>query len=351
MDKKKEEKLRILKTLAALILLAFLTQEAHALDPVPQESGLSGFVRAGGGVLKYKSNTTAGAPLMDVGQETINSLTDEPESETSGMAVLNFELAYTFASTRTQLTLGSQIEDIARLNLGQQLAVKQELPDKSILSAGVLFSSIPTEVWKDPYVTGTPRQKTDRDSTGARLVYDRILGSKLELRYSYRKIDIDEERSGAFLGLTPAERDLLNRDGDDHQLDLSYRFNFGQRHRLVPSLTLFKEDRDGKAMNKEGADLQLTYFYVNDPLTLILNGVIGASENDAANPIYGTTQEDDRYAAGAQIYYKNPFGWKPFGHEDFSVFAAGLYLLNDANIDFYDTEVVTVTAGVLVRFR
>ena len=103
-------------------------------------------------------------------------------------------------------------------------------------------------------------------------------------------------------------------------------------------------------MSKEGADLQLTYFFFNDPVTLILNGVIGASENDEANPIYGKTQEDDRYAAGAQIYYKNPFGWKPFGHEDFSVFAAGLYLLNDVDIDFYETEVTTATAGVLVRF-
>ena len=111
------------------------------------------------------------------------------------------------------------------------------------------------------------------------------------------------------------------------------------------------EDLDGDAMSKSGVDFQLTYFFFNDPVTLILNGVIGASENDKSNPIYGRTQEDDRYALGAQIYYKNPFGWKPFGHEDFSVFAAGTYLLNDADIDFYDTEVSTLTAGVIFVFK
>lgn len=343
--------MKILKFSIVIMLVLTFTQTALAIDPVPQESGFSGFVRAGAGMLNYKSNMVAGNSLMDVGDEITNSLFAEPDSETSGMGMFNFELAYTFASTRTQITLGSQIEDIARLNLGQQLAVKQELPDKSILSVGLLFSSIPTEVWSDPYVVGLPRLETDRDSSGIRLVYDRILGSNFEVRYSYRKIELDREDSGAFLGLSPADRNRLRREGDNHTLDLSYRFRLSDRHRLVPSLTYFMEDLDGDAMSKSGVDFQLTYFFFNDPVTLILNGVIGASENDKNNPIYGKTQEDDRYALGAQFYYKNPFGWKPFGHEDFSVFAAGSYLLNDSDIDFYDTEVSTLTAGVLFVFK
>lgn len=344
-----------MKRMAPLFLTALIMISAgiaHALDPVPQDSGFSGFVRAGAGVLKYKSNLVSGNPLMDVGQETIRSLTDSPDSETAGMGLFNFELAYTFDRTRTQLTVGSQLEDIARLNLGQQLAVKQELPDKSILMAGFLFSGFPAEVWKDPYVADIPRQETDRDSTGARLVYDRILGSNFEIRYSYRKIEIKDERSGTspYLGLSSSQRNLLRRDGEEHYLEVNYGFNFRNRHRLIPSLTLFKEDRDGGAMTKSGLDFQLTYLYFNDPVTLVFNGLIGASENDEANPIYGKTQEDDRYAAGVQVYYKNPFGWKPFGQENFSVFAAGTYLLDDANIDFYGTELITATAGVLLRF-
>ena len=333
-----------------VLLVLFMADTVCALDPIPQESGFSGFVRAGAGVLKYKSNMVAGNRLMDVGLDTIYSLTDEPDSETTGMGMVNFELAYTFASTRTQLTLGSQLEDLAQMQLGQQLAVKQELPDKSVIMAGLLFSGIPTEVWKDPYVTHTSRQETDRDSSGGRLVYDRILGSNFEVRYTYRSIEIDDERSGAALGLSAAQRNLLKRDGTDHWLDVNYRFTFQKRHVLIPSLTYFSNDRDGDAMTNDGFDVQLTYIFVNDPMTLILNGRIGQAEYDETNPIYGRTQEDDRLGVDIQGYYKNPFGWKPFGLDNFSVFAMGSYWSTDANIDFYDTEVFVGLAGAMVRF-
>ncbi|WP_246804061.1 DUF2860 family protein [Desulfosarcina cetonica] len=292
----------------------------------------------------------AGNNFMDVGTERIDSLTDEPDSDTTGMGMLNFELAYTLSATRTQFTLGSQLEDIAQLQLGQQLAIKQELPDKSIIMAGFLFSGIPTEVWKDPYVTDSPRQETDRDSAGARLVFDRILGSKFELRYTFRNIEIDDEASGRALGLSRAQRDLLRRDGTDHWLDLNYRFTFQQRHVLIPSITYFVNDRDGDAMSNEGLDFQLTYLFFNDPLTLVVNGRIGAADYDRTNPIYGRTREDDRFGADVQVYYKNPFGWEPFGFNDFSVFAMGTYWMTDANIDFYDTEVTVALAGMMVRF-
>lgn len=39
------------KLLAVIALVLMFTQAAHALDPVPQESSFSGFVRAGAVVL------------------------------------------------------------------------------------------------------------------------------------------------------------------------------------------------------------------------------------------------------------------------------------------------------------
>lgn len=336
--------------LALVTLVLIFTTPALAIDPIPAKPGFSGFVRVGGGILTYESNLVAGNFLMDVGQDTIDSLTDEPDSESTGMVLFNFELAWTFAETRTQLTLGSQLEDVARLDLGQQLAIKQELPDKSIIAVGLLFTSIPTEVWMDPYVTDTPREETDRSSTGARFTFDRILGTNLEFKYSFRKIDIDDEQSGIALGLSPAQRESLRRDGENHNLDLSYRFDFQRRHRLVPSISFYKQERDGDAMSNWGTDFQVTYFFFTAPVTLVLNGLIGMADYDEENPIYGKTEEDEHFAAGAQVYYKNPFGWKPFGKEDFSVFAAGTYLVENANIDFYDTRVSIIQTGVLLRF-
>jgi len=331
-----------------MFLLA--TNTAHALDPIPGESGFSGFVRAGVGVLNFKSNMVAGNRLLDTGCDSTDSLFDSADSESTGMAMINFEVAYTFSQTRTQLTLGSQLEDIAMMQLGQQLGVKQELPDKSIIMAGFLFSGIPTEVWEDPYVIDRDRDETDRDSTGLRLVYDRILGSNFELSYTYRNVDIDDEKSGMDLGLNAAQRSLLSRDGNDHRLELSYRFTMERRHSLIPSITYFNNDRDGDAMSNDGFDVQLTYMFLNDPVTVVLNGIIGQADYDRTNPIYGKTQDDDRLGLDAQVYYKNPFGWQPFGLEGFSVFASASYWQTDANIDFYDTQAVVGLIGAMFKF-
>lgn len=330
-------------------LLLCLTS-AYALDSVPKESGFSGFLRLGGGALNYKSNMVAGNDFMDVGTKTISSLTTGPDSESTGFLAFNGELTWTFASTRTQLTLGSQMEDIARLENAQQLAVKQELPDKSLISLGFLFTGIPTETWKDPYIVNSPREETDRDSTGAKFAFDKILGTNLQFVYTYRDISVDVEQSGVALGLTQAERGLLKRDGDNHKIDLLYRFNFNNTHIIEPGVTYINQDRDGEAMSNDGYEFKLTYLYFSDPLTLVATGSIGKTDYDKENPIYTKTQEDDLYLLGVQAYYKNPFGWKPFGYDRFSVYCSLSYFYQDANIDFYDTEFTAADVGVMFRF-
>ncbi|WP_028579548.1 DUF2860 family protein [Desulfogranum japonicum] len=335
---------------SASVVVLFCMQTVYALDPIPQESGFSGFVRAGAGGIWFKNNLVAGNSLMDIGNEVISDLYDSPDSDTTASGLFNFEAAYTFSETRTQITLGSQIEDLAQMELSQQLAVKQELVDKSIIMAGFLFSGIPTEVWKDPYMTNSNRQETDRNSSGFRFTFDRILGSNFEASYSWRNIDIDEEESGSYLGLTSAARNLLLRDGSNHKLELNYRYTVNQKHIFIPSIQYMVADRDGEAMSNTRTNFQLSYLFLNDPITLVLNGLVGTADYDEVHPIYGVTREEDSYMAGIQLYYKNPFGWEPFGLNDFSVFAMETYVLTDANIDFYDTAANIAMAGVMLRF-
>ena len=333
-----------------VLAILLLPTSASALDPIPADSGFSGFLRLGAGVLNYSSNMVAGNGFLDITDDTITSNTSGPDDETEFLPVINGELAYTFASTRTQITLGSQIEDIVRLETAQQLAVKQELPDKSIISLGVLFSGMPTEVWKDPYLENSKRQETDRDSRGIKFAFDGILGSNFEFVYSYRDIDIDDEQSGNSQGLTAAERDLLRRDGDSHKATLLYRFDLNNGHFIEPGFSYFDYDRDGNAMAHDGYEVQLTYFYLGDPLTVIATGMIGNADFDAQNPIYNKTREDDLYLLGLQVYYKEPFGWKPFENASFSVYCGLSYYNEDSNINFYDAEMTMVDAGVLFRF-
>jgi actin-related protein len=135
------------KVLAAFLLSVFATT-AYAIEPIPKESGFSGFVNAGAAYLDVENNMIAGNDLGDVGKDTIGSIFDSPDSESDVIPILNAEVRYTFASTRTQLFVGNRLEDFLRFDLATLAGVKQELPDESILSVAYVFSAVPTEVFR-----------------------------------------------------------------------------------------------------------------------------------------------------------------------------------------------------------
>ena len=91
-------------------------------------------------------------------------------------------------------------------------------------------------------------------------------------------------------------------------------------------------------MANTGVDLQLTYVFAGDPISLVLNGYAGEADFDKSNPIYGKTRDDDRYGASATVYYTNPWGWRFLGSEPMRFFVTGAYVAVDSNIDFYDQE-------------
>jgi hypothetical protein len=134
-----------------------------------------------------------------------------------------------------------------------QLGARKDIGAAGILQGGLLFSGIPTQVWEDPYAEGVRRKETDRDSTGVRVEWDRILGTAFDLTFSYRDISIDTDRSGE--GVTSVSCDavcqeLLRRDGDQYSFDVSYLYRLGEggRHLVRPMVRYTTDDRDGEAI-------------------------------------------------------------------------------------------------------
>ena len=285
-------KRNILLIIAVLTTILLVGADlATALQPIRNESGFSGFFRPGVGFMSYKTNMVASWLGYDLSDKKTDSLTDSPDSESTGIFLLPFALRYTFASTRTEVFLGTDLTDLVRFDYSQQLGVKQGIGRFGILQAGFLFSSVPAKVWKDPYVVNQNRSDTKRRSAGFRLVWDRIFETDLQLQYTYRNIDISSERSGESIPpprgpLTAGERDRLKRDGDNHQVEILYRFTLAEKHRLTPAFIYTKDDRDGDAMNNDIYDFMFTYGYDSDPITLILNAFIGWADYDKKNPIY-----------------------------------------------------------------
>ena len=69
-------------TLAALIVVMVVAADfANALEPVPKESGFSGFVRPGAGYINYKSNMVASFTGFKLSDDKTDSLTDSPDSQ------------------------------------------------------------------------------------------------------------------------------------------------------------------------------------------------------------------------------------------------------------------------------
>ena len=326
------------------VLLASIP--ALAIEPIPKESGFSGFVNVGVGYLSVKSNMIAGTDLGDFGKRTIDSIFDSPDSESDVLPIINGELRYTFATTRTQLFFGNELEDYLRFDFAAQLGVRQELSGVGILGLSYVFNAIPTEVWEDPYVVGRRRGKTDRTSSGLRLTYDKIFGSDLQVELTWRKIDIDDEFSGlTFLRLPLAQAERLDREGDQFQLELLYVFKLVEKHSLIPSVEYARFDLDGDAMSHHRARFALTHGYKMDQFSFITNVLYAYADYDKRNPIYNKTREDHRFGGTFSAFYH-----RLFNVEKLSLVGTVFAFKDNANIDFYEASALGGGLSVLFRF-
>jgi hypothetical protein len=321
---------------------------AASIDPIPEEGGFSGRVNVGASWLRVKSNMISGTKFGDLSNDRIDNLFDEPDSETNTTPVFGGELRYTFADTRTQVFLGSTLIDQLRFDMSQAAGVRKQWDETGIFEGAFLFSSIPTEIWEDPYLTGTKREETDRTSTGGRFSWSQIYNSNFHLTYSYRDIDIDDELSGQSVPiavLQPAQRGLLSREGDHHQAELLYTHQLAENQWIGPAVQYDHYGLDGDAMSNDMYSLMLTHTYAAEKCRLVTNLLYGYADYDEQNPIYRKTQDAHRYGISTTLLYPNFFNVKNLT----GIFGVG-YLKENANIDFYDTEIIVVSASTMYRF-
>ena len=326
-----------------------LSPVALAIEPIPETPGWRGFVVVGGGYVDLKSNLIAGNDLIDIGQSTIGSVAERPRSDDTVHPVVTGEINYTFGNG-WQAFFGTSLEDAVTLDGVTQLGARKDMGSAGILQGGVLFSGIPTQVWEDPYAEGVRREETDRDSTGGRLQWDRVLGSAFELTFSYRDISIDTERSGegvSSVACDAACQDLLRRDGDQYHFDAAYLFRLGegQRHLVRPTVRYTIDDRDGEAISGDAYRLQLSYIFLGQGYSVASNLAYVSSAHDARNPIFGARTDADGVVVDTTLFYRLPVEsgrWQAVG--------SVLWGEGDSDVAFHDTEIFMINAGVMYRF-
>lgn len=331
------------------VTLALVSPVAGALEPVPDTSGWRGFVIAGIGHTDLRSNFVAGNRLIEVGSAFSESITQRAASDSTFHPAFTGEVNYTF-DNGWQVFLGQSLEDALTLDPFGQLGVRRNLDGAGTLQAGVLFTGVQTRAWKDPYAEGVPREETDRDMTGARLQWARVMGSAFDVTLTYRDISYDSELSGQGVTSVTCDaicRSLLRRDGDELSLDVSYLFRLGsnQNHLLRPLLRYTSSDREGDAVASDRYWLQLTYAYVRPPFTVTSNIAWGRTNRDAPNPLFGVKTDADRLALDSTVLYRIPAGngrWVAVGSVQWGA--------EDADVRFHDSRVLVISVGALYRF-
>lgn len=320
-----------------------------AVPTIPTESGWGGHINLGVGAGTSESNMIAGISSIDLGEERISSLEDSPGSEDIVIPMAQFEVTYTLGENRTQFYLGNQEADALSFDLATtlktHLGVRQEIPGVARVSFSLSASSLPLDVWEDPYVVDEKRSDTERTTSGLDISIDEIFGTGFELAWSSVEVEIDDERSGEALGLSQAQQRSLDREGQVYNLELSYDWKINERHRLVPLVAWVDHDLDGAAMAEDGVALVLKHLYERDRWLFVSRVFYQDLESDERNPIFDQQGEADLLGGAFTAFYR-----KPFGLQNWTANATVAYQDKDSEIDFYDSTFGLVSFGMFYRF-
>lgn len=296
------------RTLIALALTT-CTTSALALDPMPQEAGFSGYIDLGAAGGTVESNFLAEIFSIDLSNDKIYDY-DSPNETTIIIPSFDFNLAYTFNNKKTQIHLGSAVENSIDFTSNSVLAVRHDFSSIGSVELAGLLPTPGLEVWEDPYFTGQKRKSTERTSSGGRLTWDGIVGSNFELIGSFRSIDIDDERSGDSLGLSAPERQLLDREGDVTRVELGYVFNCnGGDIKVRPSVAYIDRDLDGDAMAQDGYELGVQFRYNAGSYVWLNRAAYQSLDGDKDNPIFNQANDADVYVLASEVQIPEPFGW------------------------------------------
>ncbi|PMJ91703.1 DUF2860 domain-containing protein [Vibrio sp. 10N.261.55.A7] len=317
-----------------LILAAIAMSNSVAADSEEgrfSDQGWGGELSFLAGYGSSKSN------LSTESDEKISDLNSAGKSESSFMAAPFGQVRYNF--DQQQVFFGMSRDDIVEGVFALELGYAFALGSDSSLS----FSYLPTvakgEVWADPYLLNTAREKTDVSGNAYRVQYENIAGLGIDSDIAYYDKDVENELSGN-------KNAALNRDGSGYLVSVSTGVPLSESVFVMPSIEYHRFDADGKAMAFDKYTLSMTAMaMINDTSSLSLNGAYGRSDYDAENSLFSQTRKDFVYDLNLAYEYIGFLGWENVG---FNILAG--YRNVDSNINFYDQNDYLVGTGVSYLF-
>jgi len=324
-----------------LLAAMFLATSGHASDPIAAERGFSGELNLLGGVLSSRSNLAVSGD-----QRQINSLDELQPRQSRAITGVLGQVDYTVVPRRFSLYAGTPMQGLSDGCLVLELGMRYQLEEAGQLRAGVIpLALLNNEVWVDPFLTGQNRARTDRDSYGFNVGWTEIYGSGFSVDYQFLRHDINRDQAGFSANLTALERRELRRGGDEHQFIVNYSLPLNQQWTVVPELRYTRYQTDGAVNRGWLLRPQLTASWQQENWQVSLTGYMGLDRYDLKNPLLDGYQDSEQYGLAAGVRYENPFGW-----ENWSVDALGIWSERDADVRFYDSNTHLFSIGLGYRF-
>lgn len=320
---------------SAVLLLVFLTNSSvvYASDIFDIFDRFDG--KVGLGVMYINSGNNLNP---NGSKETISDLNSAADQKSTVLPMILPQITYDVGEPdgmKMYFTTEPPIDEVGgfSFNLGGSYPVA----GKGVLDASVFVSPF-EEVWKNPYITGSPREETSTSKYGAKLAFNKIIGTGLRVNAVVMNQDVDDDVIGL---LQPS----MARDGKIYALNANYSFFVSETFEIRPRVSLRKGEYDGEANSFTKYKFDLEARFRAGQMMIVPRFYYSHSEYDEVNPIFGQTREDDGYGFNLMTNYMAPFGWKSWS-------VSGLLRLSqgDSNIDFYDTEGVTIGTFLTYHF-
>lgn len=310
-------------------------------EKIDAESGFSGFVGGGVGVINYKSNMFKG--LSDDNYEH-HGLNNSSEDMSQAFPVYNLNIQYTLSNMHTQFFFKSFEQDSLRFDFTQQLGMLHKTENIGTLSIGYIFPLVKSKTWKDPYSNGE-RDETDMTSRGGRISWEQVFGSLFNVAYTSRLFDVKSERSGEELGLSESERKLLDRNGITNEIEFSYNWFLSRDNLIQPRFSYLIADLDGNAMSYDMKKLQLSYLHDNVDWSVSNDLFFSTLSYDKENPIYRNKANADEYGFTSTVSIHDIANIN-----DLDTYISMSYSKLNSDIAFYDSYSKMLTIGLLYIF-
>ena len=312
---------------AALIVIFCFGAVLLLHDARADEAGFGGEIIVGG----LWENTRRSQLDASDGNDRIDALAQNQDRETDTVPHITGELTYTLANQQTSLFLTELY-----YNSGVALGVRQGIGDWGQIEIAGTFEA--QEVWKDPYLVGVKRSRTDETAVGLAMEYEEIFGTGFLFSSHIAGVDVDEDRIG-----TREER--LRRDGYRYTLATGYQFALGGKGIVIPTVSYMGNELRGEANASDGVALGIDYAWSNGSWSVEAGAAVGRTRYRERHPIFNKSRSATTLDLSLITGY-----YEPFGLAQISVYSLLAYGRVAENIDFFNSETVCVGLGLGYHF-